>query len=239
MKLEEIREVTEYKVPISIKVGAARIANDVRIAAKAGVDAIVFDGMEGGTAASPTIQLDHAGIPTVAAIAEASEALADMGKKDTMKIIVGGGIRNGADAAKCIALGADVVYLGTAPIIAMGCHKPIYLEDYARLGTSPYECQHCHTGLCPVGITTQLPKLMERLDVDEAADSVTNYLNAHHHGDPALRPRLRQEPGERPRPQRPARAHPRRGHDDRRRHGGPRRPHAVVEEVLNARPAAE
>ena len=82
MKLEEIREVTEYKVPISIKVGAARIANDVRIAAKAGVDAIVFDGMEGGTAASPTIQLDHAGIPTVAAIAEASEALAEMGKKD-------------------------------------------------------------------------------------------------------------------------------------------------------------
>jgi len=178
MKLEEIREVTEYKVPISIKVGAARIANDVRIAAKAGVDAIVFDGMEGGTAASPTIQLDHAGIPTVAAIAEAAEALADMGKKDQMKLIVGGGIRNGADAAKCIALGADVVYLGTAPIIAMGCHKPIFLEDYARLGTSPYECQHCHTGLCPVGITTQLPKLMERLDVDEAADSVTNYLNA-------------------------------------------------------------
>ena len=157
MKLEEIREVTEYKVPISIKVGAARIANDVRIAAKAGVDAIVFDGMEGGTAASPTIQLDHAGIPTIAAIAEAAESLADMGKKDTMKIIVGGGIRNGADAAKCIALGADVVYLGTAPIIAMGCHKPIYLEDYARLGTSPYECQHCHTGLCPVGITTQFP----------------------------------------------------------------------------------
>jgi len=178
MKMEELREVTNYQIPIAIKVGASRIANDVRLAAKANVDAIVFDGMEGGTAASPTIQLDHAGIPTVAAIAEASEALHEIGMRDQIKLIVGGGIKNGADAAKCIALGADVVYLGTAPIIALNCHAPMYLEDYERLGTTPYECQHCHTGLCPVGITTQLPKLMARLDVEEAADRVTNYLNA-------------------------------------------------------------
>jgi glutamate synthase domain-containing protein 2 len=178
MKLEQIREVTNYEVPISIKVGASRIANDVRIACKADVDAIVFDGMEGGTAASPTIQLDHAGIPTIAAIAEAVEALHDMGKQDDIKLIVGGGIKNGADAAKAIALGADVIYLGTAPMIALNCHRPIYIEDYERLDTSPYECQHCHTGLCPVGITTQLPKLMARLDVEEGAERVTNYLNA-------------------------------------------------------------
>ncbi len=178
MKLEELREVTNYEVPISIKVGAARIANDVKLAAKADVDAIVFDGMEGGTAASPTIQLDHAGIPTVAAIAEAAEALYEMGKKEEIKLIVGGGIKNGADAAKCIALGADIVYMGTAPMIALNCHKPIYQEDYERLGTTPYECQHCHTGLCPVGITTQLPKLIARLDVEEAAQRVENFLNA-------------------------------------------------------------
>ena len=88
MKLEQLREVTNYEIPISIKVGASRIANDVRIACKADVDAIVFDGMEGGTAASPSIQLDHAGIPTVAAIAEAVEALHDMGKQDEIKLIV-------------------------------------------------------------------------------------------------------------------------------------------------------
>ena len=228
------REVTEYKVPISIKVGAARIASDVRIAAKAGVDAIVFDGMEGGTAASPTIQLDHAGIPTVAAIAEASEALADMGKKDTMKIIVGGGIRNGADAAKCIALGADVVYLGTAPIIAMAATSRSTWRTTpasaprptsAALPHGPMPCRHHHPAAEADGAPRRGRGRRQRHQLSQRA----------HHGDPALRPRLRQEPGQRPRPQRPPRADPRRGDDDRRRHGGPRRPHALVEEVLRIR----
>lgn len=178
VKLEQLREATNYEIPISVKVGASRIYDDVRLAARAGVDAIVFDGMEGGTAASPKIQLDHAGIPTVAAIAEASEALRDLGMKEEVKLIVGGGIKDGADAAKAIALGADVLYLGSSVIIALNCHRPIHVEDYARLGTTPYECHHCHTGLCPVGITTQLPKLVARLDPEEAADRVTNFLNA-------------------------------------------------------------
>ncbi len=177
-KLEQIREATNYEVPVSVKVGASRTYDDVRLAVRAGVDAVVFDGMEGGTAASPKIQLDHTGVPTVAAIAEAAEALHDLGMKDEIKLIVGGGIKNGADAAKCIALGADAVYLGSAVIIALNCHRPIYIEDYERLGTTPYECCHCHTGLCPVGITTQLPKLVARLDPEEGAEQVANYLNA-------------------------------------------------------------
>jgi glutamate synthase domain-containing protein 2 len=178
VKLEQIREATNYEVPVSVKVGASRAYDDVRLAARGGVDAVVFDGTEGGTAASPKIQLDHAGIPTVAAVAEAAEALRDLGVKEEVKMIVGGGIKNGADAAKCLALGADVVYIGSSVLIALNCHRPIYLEDYARLGTTPYECCHCHTGLCPVGITTQLPKLVARLDPEEAADRVTNFLNA-------------------------------------------------------------
>jgi len=178
VKIQQIREAVDYEVPVSVKVGASRIADDIKLIARAGVDAIVFDGMEGGTAASPTIQLDHTGIPTIAAIAEAAESLRDMGLKEDIKLIVGGGIRNGADAAKCIALGADVVYIGTAALIALGCHRPIHVEDYHRMGTTPYECNHCHTGLCPVGITTQYPKLIERLDPDEGAERVANFLNA-------------------------------------------------------------
>lgn len=177
-KIEQIREATDYEVPIFIKLGASRVDNDVKLAAKVGADAIIIDGMEGGTAASPEIQLDHTGIPTIAAVVEASEALHEIGMKSKVKLIVGGGIVNGADAAKAIALGADAVYMGTGMLVALNCNKPIYVEDYHQLGTEPYFCHHCHTGMCPVGIATQNPELMSRLDPEEAAERVANYINS-------------------------------------------------------------
>jgi glutamate synthase domain-containing protein 2 len=95
-----------------------------------------------------------------------------------VQLIIAGGIRNGVDAAKAIALGADAIYIGTAALIALNCNRPIYLEDYHRLGTEPGFCHYCHTGRCPVGVTTQDPELMARLDVDEGAERVANLLQA-------------------------------------------------------------
>lgn len=178
VKVEQIREATDYEVPIFIKIGAGRVYDDVKLAAKVGVEAVVIDGMEGGTAASPEIQLDHTGIPTISAVVEAAQALYDIGMKNEVKLIIGGGISNGADAAKAIALGADIVYMGSAMLIALNCQRPIYLEDYHALGTEPGACHHCHTGKCPVGIATQDPELMARLDPLEAAERVENYINS-------------------------------------------------------------
>jgi methylamine---glutamate N-methyltransferase subunit C len=93
-------------------------------------------------------------------------------------LIASGGIRSGTDAAKALALGANAVSIGTAALIALNCNRDLYREDYEKLGTAPGHCHHCHTGRCPVGITTQDPALMARLDPEEAADRVANFLNA-------------------------------------------------------------
>jgi methylamine---glutamate N-methyltransferase subunit C len=178
IKIEELREATDWRVPIFVKLGATRVYDDVKLAAKAGADVVAVDGMEGGTAASPEILQDHTGIPTLAAVCEARQALEDVGLYGRVQLIVAGGIRSGVDAAKALALGADAVYVGTAALIALNCNKPLFVEDYRALGTEPYACHHCHTGRCPVGITTQDPELMKRLPIDEAAERVANFLHA-------------------------------------------------------------
>ena len=178
LKIEEFREATDWQVPIFVKMGATRAYDDVKLAAKVGADVIVVDGMEGGTGASPEFLMNHTGIPTLAAVCEARRALEELGLYGKVELIIAGGIRSGTDAAKAIALGADAIYIGTAALIALNCNKPVYLEDYRKLGTEPHACHHCHTGRCPVGITTQDPELMERLPIPEAAERVANFLQA-------------------------------------------------------------
>jgi len=178
VKIEELRIATDYKVPIFIKMGATRPRYDVAIAAKAGADVIVVDGAEGGTGASPELLLDHTGIPTISAVRAAREALEACGMSGKVSLVVAGGVRTGVDAAKCLALGADAVMIGTAALMALGCNSPRYFDGYAALGTAPGKCHHCHTGLCPVGIATQDPELERRLDVPAAAERVARFLTA-------------------------------------------------------------
>lgn len=178
IKIEELREATDWEIPIYVKIGATRVKDDVKLAVKSGADVIVLDGMEGGTAATQSIFQEHSGIPTLPALVQAVEALKESGVYGEVQLVISGGIRSGPDVAKALALGADAVSIGTASLIAMGCNKPIYVESYRKIGTEPYHCHHCHTGLCPVGIATQDEDLMERLPVEEAATHVANYLQA-------------------------------------------------------------
>jgi methylamine---glutamate N-methyltransferase subunit C len=147
---------------------------------------VVVDGMQGGTAATQDFFIEHTGIPTLAAVRLAAEALRDIGMEETVQLIASGGIRTGADVAKALALGADAVSVGVAPLIALGCNSPTYWQDgsdhdasdgYQALGTEAGYCHHCHTGRCPVGVATQDPKLRARLDPDEAAERVYNFLH--------------------------------------------------------------
>ncbi|MGQ0668959.1 MAG: FMN-binding glutamate synthase family protein [Actinomycetota bacterium] len=178
IKIEEIREATEWRVPVYVKIGACRVKDDVKLAVKAGADVIVIDGMEGASGASPEILFDHTGIPTMAAVVEARLALEEIGRYGEIQLVISGGIRGGVDAAKALALGADAVSIGTAALIALNCNKDVHAEDYERLGTRAGFCHHCHTGGCPVGITTQDEELMKRLPVEEAADRVQNFLQS-------------------------------------------------------------
>jgi glutamate synthase domain-containing protein 2 len=178
LKIEELREATDWQVPIFVKLGASRVYDDVKLAAKAGADVVVIDGMEGGTGASPDLLQEHTGIPTLAAVCEARAALEELALYGEVQLIIAGGIRHGSDVAKALALGADAVYVGTAALIALNCNKPLYIEDYHAIGAAPYACHHCHTGRCPVGITTQDPELMKRLEIDAAAERVANWFHA-------------------------------------------------------------
>ncbi|MEX1081001.1 MAG: FMN-binding glutamate synthase family protein [Halofilum sp. (in: g-proteobacteria)] len=176
IKIQELREITDWEKPIYVKVGATRTKFDVMLAVKAGADAIVLDGMQGGTAATQDVFIEDVGIPTLAAIPQAVAALQEMGMHRKVQLIVSGGIRTGADVAKALALGADAVSVGMAALMALNCNAPIYVEDYEKLGTKPGSCAHCHTGKCPVGVTTQDPELEKRLDPERAARRVRNYL---------------------------------------------------------------
>ncbi len=178
IKIEELREATNWEKPIYVKLGASRVSDDVKLAVKAKADVIVVDGMEGGTGASPDVLLDHTGIPTLSAVCEAVRALTELKALGSVQLIVSGGIKNGVDAAKALALGADAVSIGTAALIALNCNAPLHREDYQKLGVEPGYCHHCHTGRCPVGITTQDPELEARLHLDEAADRVFNFVSA-------------------------------------------------------------
>ncbi|HLN09247.1 MAG TPA: FMN-binding glutamate synthase family protein, partial [Xanthobacteraceae bacterium] len=176
IKIHELREITDWQKPILIKVGASRPYYDTALAIKAGADAVVLDGMQGGTAATQEVFIEHVGLPTLGAIRPAVQALHDLGMHRTVQLVVSGGVRNGADVAKCLALGADAVSIGTAALIALGDNDPHLEDEYRKLGTTAGAYDDWHEGRDPAGITTQDPQLAARLDPVVAGRKLANYL---------------------------------------------------------------
>ena len=177
IKILELREITGWKVPIFVKVAGSRPYYDVALAAKSGADVVVVDGMQGGTAATQEVFIENVGIPTLACVRPAVRALQELGLHRKVQLIVSGGIRNGADVAKALALGADAVSIGSAALIALGDNDPRYQKDYEKLGTTAGSFDDWHEGLDPAGITTQDKKLAKRLDPKLGGRRLANYLN--------------------------------------------------------------
>ena len=177
IKIRELREITGWKVPIYVKVGATRTYYDTLLAVKSGGDVIVVDGMQGGTGATQECFIEHVGIPTLPAVRMAAEALKELGMhREGVQLIVSGGIRSGADVAKAIALGADAVSIGTAALIALGDNNPDLEEEYNKLGTTAGFYDEWQAGDDPAGITTQDEKLAARLDPKKGGEKLANYL---------------------------------------------------------------
>ena len=164
------------QVPIFIKVAGARPYYDTALAVKAGADVVVLDGMQGGTAATQEVFIENVGQPTLACIRPAVDALQDLNAHREVQLVISGGVRNGADVAKALALGADAVSIGSAAMIAIGDNDPKWEKEYQKLGTKAGAYDDWHEGNDPAGISTQNPKLMKRLDPKKAGRKLSNYL---------------------------------------------------------------
>jgi glutamate synthase domain-containing protein 2 len=176
IKIGELREITDWEKPIFVKIGASRTYYDVALAVKAGADVIVLDGMQGGTAATQEVFIEHVGIPILAAIPQAVQSLQELGMHRRVQLIVSGGIRSGADAAKALALGADAVSIGVAALIALGDNAPEHDADYRAIGSAAGYYDDWQAGLDPVGISTQDDELAARFDPELGGRRLANYL---------------------------------------------------------------
>lgn len=162
MKVEEFREAVGWRVPVSIKLGAGRIRDDIKIALKDGLDFVELDGMQGGTGAAGNEVLEYVGIPTISALQEALDGLDEIDGTGQLPIILMGGIKDGIDAAKAIALGATAVGMGTAMLIASGC----------------ISCMQCHVGYCVIGLATQEPEHVKRFEIEKRALQMHRFLES-------------------------------------------------------------
>ena len=170
IKIQELREITDWEKPIYVKVGATRAHYDVALAVKAGADVVVVDGMQGGTAATQDVFIEHVGIPTLPAVRLAVEALQELDMHRKVQLIVSGGIRSGADVAKALALGADAVSIGSAALVALGCNKPVY---HRGLPSARHRARHAATTATPADARSasrrRIPELQKRLRPEQGA----------------------------------------------------------------------
>jgi len=122
-------------------------------------DFIVVDGGEGGTGAAPQEFSNSMGFPLLEGLAFVHNTLVGAGIRDQMKVGASGKMVTASAIATAMALGADWCNSARAFMFAVGC----------------IQAQRCNTNRCPVGVTTQDPKLQRALVVPDKADRVRGF----------------------------------------------------------------
>ncbi len=158
---DRVREISGG-IPIGFKLSANHIERDIEFALQASADYIILDGRGGGTGAAPLLFRDHISVPTIPALARARRYLDERGVSGKVTLIITGGLRVPSDFVKALALGADGIALANSAMQAIGCIG-------ARI---------CNSNNCPAGIATQKPELRQRIQVDNAARRLSNFLHA-------------------------------------------------------------
>jgi glutamate synthase (NADPH) large chain len=154
--LKQINPRAIVSVKLVAQSGIGTIASGV---AKAMADKIIIAGHNGGTGASPWSSVKFAGIPWEIGLAEANQVLTLNRLRHRVKLQTDGGLKTGRDIVIAAMLGAEEYAIGTAALVAMGCLM----------------VRQCHSNTCPVGITTQDPKL--RAKFDGSVDKVINLMS--------------------------------------------------------------
>ena len=145
--------------PIGIKIAAGHIEKDLEVILFSEPDFITVDGRPGATAASPKVVKASTSLPTIFALYRAKKFLEKMNCHD-ISLVITGGLRISSDFAKALAMGANAVAIGTAALMAAAC------QQY----------RICHTGDCPVGVTTQKTELRSRLSIHHSVKKLENFL---------------------------------------------------------------
>ncbi|MBN1107805.1 MAG: glutamate synthase large subunit [Bacteroidales bacterium] len=113
---------------------------------KAGADLITISGYEGGTGASPSSSIRHAGLPLELGLAEAQQTLVINNLRAKVMLQADGQLKTGRDVLMMALLGAEEFGFSTAALIVLGCVM----------------MRKCHLNTCPVGVATQNPELRKR-----------------------------------------------------------------------------
>lgn len=166
--IKKVQDVSQLPVGIKMCVGSFdEIRNLIREmkAQNTFPDYISIDGAEGGTGAAPKAFMDNVGVPLFPALHGVNSILVEEGVRDKLKLMSAGKLINAGKILTAMSLGADACYTARGFMLALGCIQAL----------------QCGNNTCPVGITTQNPRLQKGLSPDRKAIRVKNYVENLEH----------------------------------------------------------